>query len=172
MSRPVIPDELPDEMRTNSRPLIERFEVDEILYRRVPPESRYFDFDRVRIEIDSVDLPDMSVNRGTLSQPSWLLVDFPNAGVAAFHVRDIPPPLQHLGTIWYTSFAKHRPLKKNYAHSQIEAYEAERPLEDSSQGIHVDGKKAMIHHPAHLRWRYQLLQKLRIVINPVLVDPA
>ena len=64
--------EIPAEMLRNGRPVLPFNDSDEALYRRFEPSMR----DGSTIHIDAIELPDMSVNRGSLGPPEWaLLVD-------------------------------------------------------------------------------------------------
>ena len=60
--------DLPDGMMQLDKPVDDVFKPDEPLYRRVPHES----WDEDRVNIDAIDLPDMSVNRGKYSEPQWV----------------------------------------------------------------------------------------------------
>lgn len=159
-------DEVPQGMMTNGRPPIKQFNANEVLYRRIPADSEYFDFDHSEIEMDAIELPDMSVNRSSLGEMEWVLIGHPNAGVSSFKVSDIPAPIQHGGVLWYSFFPVHRPLKRNWPHTQVEAYEAASPLQSPSDDKHIDGKAKMLHPDAHYRWRYQLLCKMQVEIPP------
>lgn len=163
-----MPDEIdvPEGMWTKGKPAVPRFEPDELLYRRVPPDSKYYDFAIGECTIDAVELPDMSVNRGSLGPKEWLLLDYPHAGVASFRVDEIPHPILHNGIRWYSFFPVHRPEKKNWPHSQVEAYESDQRISRHEDGIHVDGKFIKIDDREHYRWRYQLRCKLKMEITP------
>ena len=60
--------ELPDGMMQYDKPVDAVFKSDEQFYRRVPHE--FWDDDSVNV--DAIDLPDMSVNRGKYSLPHWV----------------------------------------------------------------------------------------------------
>jgi hypothetical protein len=129
------------------------FAADESLYRRIRPDM----YANGQIELDAVELPDMSVDRGKYAQPEWLLLgEHADWGVAGFRVKDIPARLVHLGTWAYTFEPRHVPHKRNYPHSEVWAFE---------DGAHIDGKERL--DPIlHLRWRHLLLRKIKVVIAP------
>lgn len=162
--------EFPDAMLTKGRLPVEHFEKSERLYRRIPSEETYFDFASGSIEMDAVELPDMSVNRafyGPMECPmEWLLIDYPDAGIASFLVGQIPPSLQHLGITWYSFLPVHRPERHNWPHSQVEVYESDRPVSRPTDGRHVDGKRVLIEPEISYRWRYQLWCQLRLLVAP------
>ena len=160
--------ELPAEMMMNGRAPITHFAPNELLSRRIPADTTYFDFDAGGIEMDAVELPDMSVHRDLLGSNLWLLIEHPTAGIASFRVTDIPPAIQHAGTTWYTSFAVHRPLRRNWAHTQVEAYVANAALTTPADGTQVDGKTCPLDPNAHYRWRYQLWRRLTLVRRPTI----
>lgn len=153
-------DEVPSGMLRLERKEDPHFSPNEWLYRRVPHEF----WDEPRISLDAIGLPDMSVGRGNYGWPVWLRVNdehpeddrFEDWGVVGFQVGDIPTPLQHEGVFLWTFAATHVPQKRNYPHTEV------RCFEDSK---HVQALAAL--PPAlHLRWRKQLLWKIRIFLNP------
>jgi len=77
-------------------------------------------------------------------------------GIVGFQVGDIPSPLQHEASSSSTFEAVHVPLRKNYPRSEVRCFE---------EGKHVQATECL--PPAlHLRWRKQLLWKIRIQIKP------
>lgn len=151
--------ELPPGMRTEGRQPDQQFHSDEHLYRRVPLVL-WEDADDP-IELDAIELPDMSVVRSKYGHPEWARFEgdeykYEDWGVIGFRVGDIPPELMHLGVFHYTFGPVHDPLKKNYPHSEVRAYE---------NGQHVD-VAANLDYALHLRWREHLARRLVKLIAP------
>src|SRR4051794_25169322 len=110
--------EVPDEMKTKGRTPVPFDDLEEYLYRRVAPEL----WDESGIEVDAIELPDMSVNRSRFGPPRWArLADerCKDWAVVGFMVQDIPPEMLHLGVVRYTFSPEHVPLKNNYPHSEV-----------------------------------------------------
>ena len=144
--------EIPDEMRRLDRPVIPRFDADEDLYRRIQPGSII----NGRLALDAIELPDMSVNRGSPGPPEWLLLTedrFASWGIAKFKVRHIPTPLIHQGVSEFTFKPVHLPEKNNYPHSEVQAFEDD---------VHIDGKVRLLDMDLHLRWRRRLRMNVQI----------
>jgi hypothetical protein len=113
--------ELPEGMMQLDKPVDDLFKRDEQLYRRVPHE--YWEDDYVNV--DAIELPDMSVNRGKYSQPQWVRLlgeQYHDWGVIRFQVKDIPGEMQHLGAHIFRFRCKHVPHKYNYPHSEVQAF--------------------------------------------------
>jgi hypothetical protein len=151
--------ELPSAMRTESRLLDQQFDPGEYLYRRVPLE--HWEDPDADIELDAIELPDMSVIRSKYAHPEWARFEgdeyrYHDWGVVGFRVRDVPEELQHLGVFTWTFRPEHAPLKKNYPHSEVRAFE---------NGVHVDASKKLDNH-LHLRWREQLARRLTKFLAP------
>lgn len=145
---------VPNEMRRNGRPVDPVFNDDENLFRRFAPDC----FEGERLEIDAIELPDMSVNREKYGPPEWLLIDYAEWGVLSFAVVDIPRQLLHLGVTQYTFAPEHCPTRNNYPHSEVRAYCNDR---------HVSAKTAFLLDPeAHQRWRQLLLWHCTPIIRP------
>jgi hypothetical protein len=137
-------DEIPEGMLQRQRMPIEHFDPEELLYRRLMPGAVV----NGQVTLDSIELPDMSVNRDSLGPPEWVLLadgGFPDWGIAKFQVKDVPGEMVHLGVIRFTFRVVHKPERKNYPHSEIRAFE---------DGVHIDGKQRMLDPELHLRWRY------------------
>ena len=149
--------DVPDEMMAKGRLEDKNFEDSELLYRRIRPD----DIEGQKITIEAIELPDMSVNREKFGPPEWLLLSdgFENWGVFKFQVSHIPESLLQNGTIEYRFMPKHRPLKKNYPHSEVWAFR---------DGQHIDVKNSdiLLDPDAHQRWRQQLAWKCRLEIVP------
>ena len=149
--------DLPSAMLRNGRPKDQDFRLDEYLYRRVPLEL--WDDADVAIDIDAIELPDMSVIRGKYGHPEWARLESDECidwGVIGFRVDDIPVRLLHLGVFTWTFGPRHVPLDENYSHSEVWAYE---------NGTHVNAKNRLDAH-LHLRWREMLLRRVKTIIRP------
>jgi hypothetical protein len=151
--------EIPDAMKERGRPVDDHFIAAEQLFRRVPPDlwnDGAEDFD-----IESIELPDMSVLRGKYGHPEWARFNrgkYTDWGVIGFAVRHIAPPLTHLGVFVWTFSPHHAPERNNYPHSEIRAFE---------NGVHIDMKRSdRIDPHLHLRWRDYLLRHIDKVILP------
>jgi hypothetical protein len=147
--------ELPEGMLAKGRKPVQDFTDDEKLYRAFPPDC----LDGTALEIDALELPDMSVNRGKFGPPEWmLLLDvFNGFGVAAFCVGDIPKELLHRGVERFTSRPFHSPTPQNYPHSEIRMF--------NGYGHHINAKDCL-DPDLDLRWRERLLQRIRVIIRP------
>lgn len=149
--------ELPPAMLKSGRGRDQEFAHDEYLYRRVP--LQLWDDGEDDIEVDAIELPDMSVVRSKYGHPEWARLEsdeFLEWGVVGFTVGDIPAEMLHLGAFTWTFGARHVPLEKNYPHSEVQAYE---------EGKHVNAKSRLDPN-LHLRWREKLLWKIRKIIRP------
>lgn len=147
--------EIPEEMKQNKRPRIKEFDPEEYLYRRVMPEQ----WEEAEIDIDAIELPDMSVNRSSLGPPQWVRLEEERCkdwAVVGFKVKDIPTDMTHLGVDLYTFDARHIPLENNYPHSEVWAYR---------NGIHIDAKKNL-DKSLHQRWREKLLWRIKTFLRP------
>jgi hypothetical protein len=151
--------EIPNEMKRNGRPRIKDFDPGEYLYRRVKPED-WADGD---VDIEAIELPDMSVNRSSLGPPEWLRLAeerFETWAVIGFKVGEIPTNLMHLGVDIYTFAPQHIPLEDNYPHSEVRCY---------CNGNHINAKRNL-DKALHQRWRERLLFNIRTFIRPY--EPA
>jgi hypothetical protein len=164
--------ELPEGMLQRGKPVDDVFEPKEYLYRRVPHELWDDDY----VNLDAIELPDMSVNRGKYDSPQWVRLlsdEFHDWGVIGFQVRDIPAELQHLRVHIYRFRPKHVPHKHNYPHSEVRAYYARSDSPQVEQHISQEFlRKERIRHletlfpdELQLRWREQLRRRCRIIIR-------
>lgn len=146
--------EVPERLRTPGRHPVPHFELDELLFRRSPPKF----ISQGRIEIDSIPLPDMSVNRSKFSEPGDLLIcdDFIGWAVIGFTVGSIPPSILDQGVFEYTFRPIHKPVRNNYSHSEVQVF---------LDGKHI-GEKSRIPPEVHLRFRRRLAADARIMISP------
>jgi hypothetical protein len=151
--------ELPPGMLAKGKSDDQTFEDDEHLFRGFHPDALC----GTSIELDAIELPDMSVNRGKYGPPEWVLLldGFEGWGVASFQVKDIPRELLHLGLLLFTFIPVHVPLKLNYPHSEVRAYD--------ENGNRIKAKERL-DPDMHLRWRECLLQKIHVIIFPGLRD--
>lgn len=153
--------DVPEELMQQGRPDDPHFADDEDLYRRLKPD----DIEGVCVAIEAIELPDMSVNRQKYSAPHHLLLDeeFESWAVFAFKVCDIPLDFIEKGTTQYSFCPVHRPLRRNYAHSEVWGYR---------DGQHIDVKNSdeLLDPDAHQRWRQRLVWKCRIVIHPPMLN--
>ena len=164
--------ELPQEMLQRGRAEDNVFEPSEQLYRRVPHDLWEEDY----INLDAIELPDMSVNRQKYGPPQWVRLpseEYHDWGVIGFQVEDIPPEMQHLGVHIYRFRPKHVPHKHNYPHSEVQAYYARTDSPAAEEHIDNDFLKrekvlqleSLFPDVLQLRWREQLRRKCRIVIR-------
>jgi hypothetical protein len=147
--------EIPEEMKRNGRSRIKEFDPDEYLDRRVEPEQ----WNEADIDIDAIELPDMSVNRSSLGPPQWVRLEEERCkdwAVVGFKVKDIPTDLMHLGIDLYTFGPMHVPLELNYPHSEVRCY---------LNGNHINAK-VRLDRSLHQRWREKLLWKIRTFLRP------
>lgn len=147
--------EIPEDMKRNGRPKIKEFDPDEYLYRRVMPEQ----WEEAEIDIDAIELPDMSVNRSTLGPPQWVRLEEERCkdwAVVGFKVEDIPTGILHLGIDMYNFNPMHIPLDHNYPHSEVRCYRND---------VHIDAKKNL-DKALHQRWREKLLWKMKTFLRP------
>ena len=152
--------ELPPKMIHNGRPRDQDFAPDEILYRRVPTDL-WDEDDEQDLDVDSIDLPDMSTVRSKYAHPEWARFDngeykHPDTGVIGFEVRHIPSPMTHLGTWTWTFSPRHVPLDTSFPHAEVWA---------SENGNHIQAR-ARIEPAILLRWREQLFMKIKKFLEP------
>jgi hypothetical protein len=99
--------EIPPAMYTAGRHPVPHFERGEYLYRRVPHELWDPDADpgELPIDVDAVEMPDMSVGRSRFAHPEWLRLaaGCEDWGVVGFQVQDIPQPSVGLTVLATTS---------------------------------------------------------------------
>lgn len=150
--------ERPEHLLTRGRGENQTFAPDEKLFRRLMP----LHFVDRQIDVDAVPLPDISVNRGAYSSAADVLFDeegaFDSWGVLSIQVMHVPTELTHAGVFVYTIQVVHAPLRNNYAHSEIRAFE---------NGQHVNKPMmAKVDRGFHLRFREHLLRKARVEIAP------
>ena len=147
--------ELPTAMLRNGRSKDQDFRPDEYLYRRVPLVL----WDFTGVDIDAIELPDMSVVRSKYGHPEWARLESDECihwGVIGFRVGDIPAKLLHLGVFTWTFGPRHVPLEENYPHSEVWAFE---------NSTHVSAKNRL-DPQLHLRWREMLLRRIKTIIRP------
>ncbi len=156
--------DVPDEMMQKGRAADQDFSPNEWLYRRVP----HVLWDDGGVELDAIELPDMSVNREKHGgRPEWarlLSDDYADWGVIGFQVQDVPPELQHIGIYLYKFRPVHVPHHRNYHHTEVQAYETR--VDEPGRETHI-GKSLMdrITPDVHLRWREHLRRRCRIILR-------
>jgi len=152
--------DLPLSMLTRDREADQKFDPGEYLFRRVPLE--HWEKPDDNVELDAIELPDMSVMRSRYAHPEWARFEgdeykYYNWGVIGFRrIKDIPSPLRHLGVFECVFRAVHVPLKRNYPHSEVRAYEND---------VHI-AMASTLDFDLHLRWRELLARHLRKFIAP------
>lgn len=153
---------LPKGMFTESRQIDQVFDEAELLYRRVPLVlwDDWNDWNE-DIGIESVQLPDISVNREKYSHPVWARFEgdeykYADWGVVSLRVQDVPTEQLENGVTKFTFKVEHAPLKKNYPHTEVRAFENSRHI----------SLNATIDPIMHLRWREKVARKIRRVIAP------
>jgi hypothetical protein len=150
--------DLPPGMYQGERHPVPQFHPEEYLYRRVPPD--FWEEHAARpIDIDAIELPDMSVGRSRFAHPEWLRLatGADDWAVVGFKVEEIPPE-KWIDGIRYDFRAVHVPHARNYPHTEIQAFEHEND-------VHVDGKTVLLPDRVHLEWRERLLRKIRIFLR-------
>lgn len=154
---------LPNGMLQGNRHVVPHFDQREILYRRVPPECWDEDNPTHPIDIDAIEMPDMSVGRSRFAHPEWLRLatGCDDWAVVGFQVGDIPRE-QFIDGIRYDFRAVHVPLRRNYPHSEVRAHRG--ATEDVAEA-HVDGKAVMMPDRVHLEWREKLLRHVKVLIR-------
>lgn len=141
-------------MLRRGRAVVDNFALDEPLYWRCNREH----VAALPGSGLAVRFPDFSVNRGGAGfgpPEDVLLPSWPNWGVAAFLVRDIPARLDTEAAT-YTFGVVHLPDDYNYAHSEVRTYKGglyEKDMEIKSKAI----KK---------QFRQLLGEKTIIIIQP------
>ena len=150
----------PEELLSKGRPAVPDFPLNEILYRRFPPEE----YLKGRFVYERIYMPDLSVNRTFSKRRSkekagWLLL-LENSegrfGVVGFRVEDVPTPRYSNG-IEYQIRPVHRPLRRNYPHSQLEGYR------DGTDRIHPGTDE--IPTWIWMKWQVTLLRKFFVEIG-------
>ncbi|MSQ97634.1 MAG: hypothetical protein EXR98_24220 [Gemmataceae bacterium] len=150
----------PVAMRANGRREDPNFHNEEYLFRRIP--TTLWDDPAEELDVDAVQLPDISVERSKYAHAEWARFDVLNDryydvwGIVAVQVQDIPPELWREGVFHFVFRVNHCPDDRNYPHAEIRAYENE---------VHVD-QPGKIPEDVDLAWRERLLRKLQTIIKP------
>lgn len=150
--------DLPSAMMKGDRSEDQVFASDEQLYRRVP--FVLWDEDEDDVDLDAIELPDMSVVRSKYAHPEWARFDrgeYHEFGVIGCRVDAIPDGFLHLGVFAWSFHAVHVPHRRNYPHAEVQAFE---------DGKHVDGKTHGLDPDAHLRWRELLFRQVKKICRP------
>ncbi|MSU77045.1 MAG: hypothetical protein EXS16_03005 [Gemmataceae bacterium] len=127
----------------------------EFLFRRVP--LGLWDDASQPVEVNAVELPDISCGRSKYGHPEWLRLDrvngndryFEGWGVIGFQVSDIPPERWDLGVFQFTFTPFHAPEEWNYPHSEIRVFAGERHidlLDVLPEDIHLEWRELLLRH--------------------------
>jgi hypothetical protein len=147
-------------MRANQRHEDPHFHPDEYLFRRVP--IALWDDPADRLEVDAVELPDISVGRSKYGHAEWVRFDVVNGrfyedwGVVGVQVRHVPPKLWRDGFPKFVFRVRHDPDDRDYPHSEIRAFDNDKHVNM------VDNLPEDI----HLQWRERLLRVIQTIIKP------
>jgi hypothetical protein len=151
--------QLPEGMYQRDQHLVPHFPPDEYLYRRVPHELWSPQADGSPIDVDAIEMPDMSVGRSRFAHPEWLRLaaGCEDWAVIGFQVCRIPAE-RWIDGLRYSFRAQHVPDRKNYPHSEVWAFE-------DKTGVHVDGKTVLLPERIHLEWRERLLRAVEVFLK-------
>src|SRR5215217_7818890 len=125
--------ETPAHLIRGLRPVVPEFDPNERLYRRLPPKP-----DDEGVEIDDVELPDISVFRSKFCHgPKDVLFSkggqFDNWGVFSFPVKAVQRQIMQAGASAYSLEPQHVPYAERYPHSEVWAFDG--------GGVHVDADR-------------------------------
>jgi hypothetical protein len=102
----------------------------------------------------AIKFPSWSVNREKYRRPADVLFpSWPDWGVAAFTVADVPAELRSEGGALFQFSVEHVPLEGNYAHSELRASKDGNPAKDvfllGEEGLSPTIERPhSYHHPA------------------------
>jgi hypothetical protein len=151
-------------MRRDNRHLVPHFNKEEYLFRRVPLDYWDEPCDVRGLDVDAVQMPDVSVGRSQFGHPEWVRFDVFNNrfyeewGILGFQVRHIPGEHHKDGTDLFTFKPVHQPDEMDYPHSETQA---------SKNGVHITEQDAdELPEDVHLAWREKLLRKAETIIKP------
>ena len=112
--------DIPERLLRQGRAIDPSFAPDENLYRRY--SSLTEPTEDLPASPMGIKFPAFSVNRGKYSEPEDVLIPrWPDFGIAAFQVRDVPPSVPSNGIV-YKFKVEHVPCECNYAHSEVITY--------------------------------------------------
>jgi hypothetical protein len=145
-------------MRRNGRDPVAAFPREEYLFRRVP--LGLWEDKSDPLEVNAIELPDMSVGRSWFGHPEWLRIHegtyYAGWGVIGFQVGAIPPEQWKDGYPSFTFEPVHAPEELNYPHSEVRV---------SDRGVRVILQDALP-DDIHLKWREQLLRRTEVFLRP------
>jgi hypothetical protein len=127
---------IPPAMKQNRRFADAHFVKSEYLYRRVPLDFWADAADD--LEVNAIELPDISCGRSKYGHPEWLRFDVRENGVyifrdgwavIGFQIGDIPSERWLDGVFRFTFKTVHDPDEWNYPHSEVRSFEDE---------VHID----------------------------------
>ncbi len=151
-------------MRSNGRHLAPHFEKDEYLFRRVPLDYWDAPCDVRNLDVDAVQMPDLSVGRSKFGHAEWVRFDvfnnhfFEDWGILGFEVQNVPTEQRKGGVDLFTFDVVHMPEDMDYPHSEIQAFK---------NGAHIDQQRTdELPEDIHLLWRERLLRKAVAIIKP------
>ena len=154
---------IPPAMKQNRRFVDAHFVKTEYLYRRVPLD--YWADAGDDLDVNAVELPDMSCGRSKYGHPEWLRLDVRDNGVyifrdgwgvIGFQIGDVPPERWDDGILRFTFSIVHEPDEWNYPHSEIRAFDG---------GVRIDVVEKLP-ELMHLEWRELLLREARVFLKP------
>ena len=115
-----MPISTPERLLQQGRAIDPEFAPGESLYLRYSPQIEATE--DLPASAMAIRFPDFSVNRGKYSEPEDVLIpNWPDFGIAAFRVRDVPTSVSGRGIV-YEFKVEHDPLELNYAHSEVRTY--------------------------------------------------
>lgn len=151
-------------MRCGGRHAVPHFNKEEYLFRRVPLDYWDEPCDVRDLDVDAVQMPDISVGRSSFGHPEWVRFDVANGrffedwGILGFQVQHVPAEQHSEGVNRFTFKVVHRPEELDYPHSEIQA---------SKNGVPIDEEHAEeLPEDVHLVWRERLLRKAEVIIKP------
>jgi hypothetical protein len=148
--------DIPERMKANGREANPVFDPAEYLYRRFLPNE-----DPDEIEIDMIEMPDMSCLRELYALPEHAIWHreclYDGWGVLQVRVREVP----HTVKSWSIRPA-HTPRPDNYAHTDIRCHDA-----TSGKEVHITDKNSELIDPdVHLQFREKMLEYTSVRLRP------
>jgi hypothetical protein len=112
------------------------------------------------LEVNAVELPDLSVGRSKHGHPEWLRIDNGELrdgwGVIGVKVCDVPPERWLDGVFKFTFVTVHVPSDLNYPHSEVQAFQGDKHL----------NLLELLPELVHLEWREHLLREIEVFLKP------
>ena len=152
---------VPSELDQGIRVADQNYVPEEHLFRRFRPE--YGD----EPDLDAIQLPDISVNRGKYCEPLHTLWSesgqYDEWGVLRFSVKNVPPRLSFAGIKEYKFEIFHAPQRRNYPHTEI------RASNETGERL-VDKAMAKMDRDTNLKFREKILEYADVAIRPGELD--